>query len=271
MHTVPGLRKAFSSCTEDATRHPIISIMHTMPKQADVRSLFSVYFQWQRGFLCQPTWLRPPGPGSSTARHASTQHLVLFSKASAESNSARVSWPSSNRSPLWAGYLLLALTPEQQAVLCPRLPCPLFHIWFLLLTRSAKWIPEKTQACCLLLEQRCAVGIEKTLFLPRLYMEKATCAAQKTPSMVNLCLLQNQEHHSEEQFSSNQLIHSWGPHNTDVGCCMSTKQPFLLSGDSFLTAKALGESRRNPMQSYTTFWLNLLPHRTQSQITLWSQ
>lgn len=88
MHTVPGLRKAFSSCTEDATRHPIISIMHTMPKQADVRSLFSVYFQWQRGFLCQPTWLRPPGPGSSTARHASTQHLVLFSKASAESSSA---------------------------------------------------------------------------------------------------------------------------------------------------------------------------------------
>lgn len=41
---------------------------------------------------------------------------------------ARVSWPSSSRSPLWAGYFLLALTAEQQAVLCPRLPCPLIHI-----------------------------------------------------------------------------------------------------------------------------------------------
>lgn len=217
MHTVPGLRKAFSSCTEDATRHPIISIMHTMPKQADVRSLFSVYFQWQRGFLCQPTWLRPPGPGSSTAGHASTQHLVLFSKASAESNSARVSWPSSNRSPLWAGYLLLALTPEQQAVLCPRLPCPLFHIWFLLLTRSAKWIPEKTQACCLLLEQRCAVGIEKTLFLPRLYMEKATCAAQKTPSMVNLCLCFSRTRSTTVKSSSAQTNSSTaGDHTTQM-------------------------------------------------------
>lgn len=49
-------------------------------------------------------------------------------------------------------------------------------------------------------------------------------------------LLLVQEHHSEEQFSSNQLIHSWEPHNTDVGCCMSTEQPFLSSGDSFLTA-----------------------------------
>lgn len=121
-------------------------------------------------FSVPPAWSLSIGPWELHGRFASAQALSLISEAPVESSPAahlHVNWPNPNSNPLQPECFLRALIWQQNN----RLFLSSFTFSFdssliLLLTRSAKWIPKKRQACCLVLEWKDAVGIEKCSFCP---------------------------------------------------------------------------------------------------------
>lgn len=169
-YIVLWLRKVFRM--KGAMLYPVIFIMHTfmVPEQTYASHLPFGVFPVLRGFSFPPAWSLSTGPWELHGRFASAQALSLISEAPVESSPAahlHVNWPNPNSNPLQPECFLWALIWHQNN----RLFLSSFTFSFdssliLLLTRSAKWIPEKRQACCLVLERKDAVGIEKCSFCP---------------------------------------------------------------------------------------------------------